>query len=651
MNKRIVLIAIFTLTLILFLETSFNQTTINTNLEALSGSNQLTNDLQTKKQAPQPLPLFGANFFRDIDYIKATKLVGTGVFPENYFLGPGDRLGIFLLGKDQREFEVIVNVEGKIFIPTVGVLHVDKMKIDDFQGFLKKQLSRYYENFSVDVILIEPKHVSVAVVGEVNKPGKYFLTSLNTVLDALILAGGSTQRGSLRNIEIYRENKLCAVIDFYQFLLKGDAENDLFLQSNDKVVVPLIDAIVSVDGDVKRPAWFELKTNGKEQLSDIVDLAGGFTDLAYLEKMEISRLTESGERFVQYVDFYEISKEKNCDNNVLLRNDDRIFVFSLLEQTYPKDVFIHGEVKKPGRYDFEENLFVRDLILKAGSLTRSAYKLEGEVAKIDPQKPTNFIKIDLQKILSDANTDENLLLEEDDRVFIRQIPEWDVGPTIQINGEVLFPGIYAITEDSTTLSEIMEKAGGFTNDALIREASLIRQSSKISIDKEYMRLKQIPRDQLSKSEYEYLVMKEGSQDIGRIVVDFNKLCVQKNKTEDVLLKDGDIITIPEAPHVVYVTGRVSKTGGVLFDPGKKIKYYLKKAGGVTWDAKSRAIKVTKVTGEIVDDEDVKNLEPGDIIWVPRKPDRDWWEVFRQTIAVIAQVATVYIVVDRAILKE
>ena len=651
MKKIILCVTIFTQIFVLFLVTAHNQTTINTNLEALSGTNQLTSDLLTKKQAQQPLPLFGGNFFRDIDNIKDTKLVGTGVFPENYFLGPGDRLGIFLLGKDQREFEVIVNVEGKIFIPTVGVLYVDKMKIDDFQGFLKKQLSRYYENFSVDVILVEPKQVSVAVVGEVNKPGKYFLTSLNTVLDALILAGGSTQRGSLRNIEIYRENKLCAVIDFYQFLLKGDAENDLFLQSNDKVVVPLIDALVSVDGNVKRPARFELKTNGKEQLSDIVDLAGGFTDLAYLEKMEISRLTESGERYVQYVDFYEISKEKDCDNNILLRNNDRIFVFSLLEQTYPKDVFIHGEVKKPGRYDFEENLFVRDLILKAGSLTRSAYKLEGEVAKIDPQKPTNFIKIDLQKILSDPNTDENFLLEEDDRVFIRQIPEWDVGLTIQIKGEVLFPGIYAITEDSTTLSEIMEKAGGFTDDALIREASLIRQSSKISIDKEYMRLKQIPRDQLSKSEYEYLVMKEGSQDIGRIVVDFYKLCVQKNITEDVLLKDGDIITIPEAPQVVYVTGRVSKTGGVLYEPGKKIKYYLKKAGGVTWDAKSRAIKVTKVTGEIVNDEDVKNLKPGDIIWVPRKPDRDYWEVFRQTIAVIAQLATVYIVVDRAILKE
>ena len=651
MKKIILCAAIITQIFVLSLETSYNQTINNTNLETLSSTNQLGKENQTKQPPHQLLPLFGSNLFGDIKDIEDAKLVGSGIFPEDYFLGPGDRLGIYMLGKDQREFEVIVNVEGKIFIPTVGVLHVDKMKIDEFQGFLKQQLSRYYENFSVNVILIEPKHVSVAVVGEVKRPGKYFLTSLNTVLDAVVLAGGATQRGSLRNIEIYRENKLCGVIDFYQFLLKGEAENDLFLQSNDKVVVPLIETIVSVDGDVKRPARFELKTNGNERLSDIIELAGGFTDLAYLNKIEISSLMENGERFVQYVNFHEILKTKDNAGNIQLKNNDKIFVFSILEQTYAKDVFIHGEVKKPGRYDFEENLFVRDLILKAGNLTRSAYKLEGEVAKIDPQKPANFIKIDLQKILSDPAAKENILLEEDDRVFIRQIPEWEVGLTIQIKGEVLFPGIYAITEDSTTLNEILEKAGGFTDEALIREASLIRQSSKISIDKEYMRLKQIPRDQLSKNEYEYLVMKEGSQDIGRIVVDFYKLCVQKDKTEDVFLKDGDFINIPEAPNVVYVTGRVSNSGGVLYEPGKKIKYYLKKAGGVTWDAKSRDIKVTKVTGEIIDDEDVKSLEPGDIIWVPRKPDRDWWEVFRQTIAVIAQVATVYIVVDRALMKN
>ena len=628
-----------------------SQTISNSQLESQHQLSQSPSQDQSANQSSEQLPLFGRNFLVSIKDIKGVEIVGSGIFPKDYFLGPGDRLGIYLLGKDQRQFEVTVNVEGKIFIPTVGVLYVDKMKIEEFQKLLTTRLARYYDNFSADVILIEPKKVPVTVVGDVNKPGKYFLTSLSTVLDAVVLAAGPTQNGSLRNIEIYRDKRLCSVVDLYQFLIKGDAENDLFLQSNDKIVVPLIDAIVSVDGEVKRPARFELKMGGNESVTDLIELAGGLTDLAYLDKIEISRLLENGERHVQYVNFHEILKQKDCTNNVQLKNYDKIRVFSILEQTYSKEVYIHGEVKKPGKYDFEDNLHLLDLILKAGNLTRSAYKLECEVARIDPKKPTRFIKINLQKIIENPNSENNVLLEEDDRVFIRRIPEWEVGPTITINGEVQFPGIYAITEDSTTLGEVIEKAGGFTDEALIREAKLIRKSSKILIDKEYLRLKQIPRDQLSKMEYEYLVMKEGSQDIGRIVVDFYKLCAQKKKAEDVFLKDGDVINVPEAPDVVYVTGRVANSGGILFEPKKGIKYYLNKAGGITWDAKSHGIKVTKVSGEIIDDEDVKKLEPGDIIWVPRKPDRDWWEIFRQTIAVVAQVATVYIVVDRALMKN
>jgi len=217
-----------------------------------------------------------------------------------------------------------------------------------------------------------------------------------------------------------------------------------------------------------------------------------------------------------------------------------------------------------------------------------------------------------------------------------------------VKGEVMFPGIYSISKDSTTLGEIMEMAGGFTDNALIREAKLIRQSAKISIDKEYERLKQMTRDQMTETEYQYLVMKENTSDIGQVVVNFYKLVVEGDRDEDVILEDEDVILIPRRPNVVYVTGRVSRPGGILYTPGERLNYYLNKAGGTTWDARKNKTKITKVSGEILDDEDVKAFQPGDIIWVPRKPDRDWWEIFRQTMAVAAQVATVYLVVDRAI---
>lgn len=602
---------------------------------------------QPAVETQDPVSIFGHQFFRTPGRLERIRSFGGTIFPGDYRLGPGDRVGIYLLGKIQKNFDVVVNVEGKIFIPTVGVMSVTDLSIDQFQKNLQRQLSRYYDNFSLNIMLIEPKHVPVIIVGDVERPGKYFLSSLNTVLDAVLVAGGPTSRGSLRNIQVYRQEKLHTIVDLYKFLMEGEAKQQIFLQPQDKIVVPLIEAIVTVKGEVRRPARFELKFGGKERVSDVINLAGGFTDLAFLDKIEISRLLANGERSVLYVDYRQIQENENCAANILLKNDDQLQIFSILEQRYPKSVFIHGEVKRPGEYPFEENLHMLDLLLKAGNLTRSAYVLECEVAKIDPKTPTEFKKINLQQLLKDPSSSENVLLEEDDRVFIRKIPEWEVGPTIEINGEVQFPGIYAITEDSTTLYEVMKKAGGFTKEALVREATLVRRSAKMMIDKEYERLKQLTRDQMSDTEYEYLVMKQNMQDIGRIVVDFHRLYIQRDLSEDVLLEDGDVINVPKAPKVVYITGRVARPGGVVHVEGEKIQYYLKKAGGATWDARLRRTKVTKVTGEIIDDEDVKRLRPGDIIWVPRKPDRDWWEIFRYTLAVAAQLATVYIVVDRA----
>jgi len=606
--------------------------------------------IQQLDRTTQDLSFFGYNLFQTPDELHQEIIVAGMMFPGSYKLGTGDRLAIHLLGKIQQNFDVVVNVEGKIYIPTVGVFHVANLTINQFNSFLEKQLSRFYDNFSVNIMLIEPKYIPVLVVGDVKRPGKYFVNALNTVLDAVILAGGPTGIGSLRNIQVFRQDQLIKTVDLYQFLMKGEIQNEIFLQQYDKILVPLTKDVVRVTGEVKRQAKFELKLGDSERLSDLVYLAGGFTDLAYRDKIEISRLLPDGERIVFYVNYTEIIENDSCESNIIMQNDDRIHVFSVLDQTYPKFIYIHGEVKRPGKYKLEENLHILDLVLKAGNLSRSAYTLEAEVAKIDPQAPIRFKKINLQDLLNNPGSEHNILLEEDDRVFIRQIPEWEVGLTVEVKGEVNFPGTYAISKDSMTLSEIIDKAGGFTDEALIREASLIRSGSKITIDREYERLKLLSRDQMSDNEYQYLVMKENSQDIGRIVVDFYRVCVQKHKDEDVILEDGDLIHVPEAPKVVYVTGRVGRPGGVLYKSYKKINYYLKKAGGPTWDARVRGTKVTKVTGEIIDDEDVKKLEPGDIIWVPRKPDRDWWGLFRQTITLVAQLATVYIVVDRAITK-
>ncbi|MBN2012884.1 SLBB domain-containing protein [candidate division KSB1 bacterium] len=607
-----------------------------------------TNPVETMAPASSPEstnpPLFGQELFMN-GKPDAANWLGNGTFSAaSYKLGPGDQLGIFLSGKIQQDFTVIINPEGKIHVPTVGVIQVSDLTLAEIHDYLKKRVAKFYDNFALDVMLMQPKRVLVAVVGEVRKPGKYQLSSLHSVIDAALMAGGPTEIGSYRNVYVYRDQKLFAHVDIYDFLMDTAIPTEIFLEPGDRVYFPVRQATVTVTGEVNRTKQFELKPGANERFTDIIKMAGGFTEYANLEKIEISRLLPSGERKVVYVNYLEILNGADDSANILMQNDDRIHVSSKLDYIHPRTIYVSGEAKRPGEYPLEDGLTLSDLLHKAGYFNRNAYMLEAEIAKIDPNRPTKFIKVSLDSLFNYNGPDP--LLEEDDRLFIRRIPEWQVGPVVEVSGEMMFPGLYSITRDSTRLSEILTKAGGFTDDALIRESKLIRKSSKITIDKEYERLKQMSRDQMSKAEYQYLVMKENTRDVGQIVVDFYKLTKQHDQREDVILENGDQIIIPKAPKVVYVTGRVSNPGGVIFVPNKNLKYYLEKAGGAAWDADVHRTKVTKVSGEILDDEDVSSFTPGDIVWIPRKPEHNWWQIFLQTMAVAGQIATIYLLIDR-----
>lgn len=588
----------------------------------------------------QELSLFGHDFFRAPRELATT----AGRLPENYTLGPGDRLGIFLTGKIQKELDVTVNLEGKIYVPPAGVLTVQGMTMRDLQQQLQKVMAHYFQNFALQVMLIAPKPVQVTVVGEVQQPGRFTLTALNTVFDALCAAGGPSPRGSLRAINLYRNDSLFAVVDLYGLLTNRDPAQDRLLQGGDRLHVPIAAAIVAVVGEVKRPAAYELRPDLNETLADIIELASGLTDYGLRSRVEVSRLLPNGERILHFVDLDSTAQVRALS----LRNNDRVRVFSKQDLIHDRVVTISGAVTRPGQYLLEDNMHLSDLILKAGNVTRSADLLEAEVAKIDPKQPPTYLKVNLRRLLLEGDTSQDLLLEEDDHVFVREIPKWLVGPTVEVRGEVLYPGVYAIVKDSTTLGEIMAKCGGFTDEALIREARLIRRGAPALVDKEYERLKTMTRDQMTDLEYDYLVMKENLRDVGRVVVDFYKLIVQHDAREDVVLEDGDIIEVPKAPVVVGVTGRVARPGGVVHVPGAKVSYYVKRAGGFAWDADKRKTKVIKVTGEVLDDEDVKQLVPGDIIYVPRRRPRDYWALFRDVMLVASQIATVALVIDNVV---
>ena len=585
------------------------------------------------------LQRYGYNLFQQDGFVR--EMTG-GALSDDYRLGPGDQLGVFLGGKTQENFTLTVSVDGKLYVPTLGVLFVSGLTLDEFRDVLDRRLHAYYSDYSLNIILTAPKSVSVSVIGEVRAPGNYSGSALGSVLDFISKARGVALNGSFRNIQVFRKDSLVARIDLYDYLMRPRSHQSFSLQSGDIIFVPVLASTISVEGEVNREAIYELNPNANETVQDIIELAGGFTDLAYLHKVELSRLQPDGLRRVIYIDFHHDDK----DGSMTVQNNDRIRVFSIKDQAPQDSVAIYGEVNNPGFYEYQKDMRVSDLILQAGSLKRSAYTLSADLAKVDPGARIKTRTLNLQRLLR-GDPEHNLLLSPDDQVFIRKIPQWEIGALVDINGQVQFPGYYPIKKDSTYLSQIIEAAGGFTPEALVEEAKLVRKRDAVIEDKEYERLAQMSRSDMSESEYEYFVMKHNSDNVDEIVVDFERLMIKGDRSEDVLLKDGDLINIPKRPGVVYVTGRVSKPGGILYKPGADFDYYIEKVGGYTWDADKKQTKIIKITGEISKVHKIKTFEPGDRIFVPRKQDRDYWRSFYDVVMILGQLAAVYLVLRTA----
>jgi protein involved in polysaccharide export with SLBB domain len=303
-------------------------------------------------------------------------------------------------------------------------------------------------------------------------------------------------------------------------------------------------------------------------------------------------------------------------------------------------------VKDPGEYEYFEGDSLKDLIDLAGGLTGDADISMAEIVRFSSDdKSTKSLKKNLKSFFTVGSQERDLSLMPDDRIFIRSIPDFREKKQVAVEGEVLYPGIYAINEGITKLSDLIAMAGGFTKEASLEETDMIRGFYSQEIDLEYERLKKIPVSDMKSYEYEYFKTKSREKP-GRVSVDFVKLFKGKDQNEDILLKNGDEIFIPKISLVVKVSGRVVNPGYLTYEPGKNYLYYINKTGGFSWRADKGKIKLIKgVTGEWVKPD--KNLEPGDVIWVPEKPEKNYWNTFRDVLAVISSAVTLYLIIDSA----
>jgi len=310
-------------------------------------------------------------------------------------------------------------------------------------------------------------------------------------------------------------------------------------------------------------------------------------------------------------------------------------------------VEIYGSVKIAGQYEYVPGDRVTDLVRLSGGLTTDADPGTAELVRFDAGSDSAVsMSILLAKAMENPDSDYNIELLPDDRLFIRAIPEYHQKAQVTIEGEVQYPGVYAIKEDTTTLVDIIGQAGGFTSLASLDEATMYRAGYQAINDDELNRMIKISTDKLSEIERQYLLLKS-SPDQGRISVDFSQLFVQRDSSLDLPLKNGDRIIIPKKSNTVRIMGRVLKPGLITYMENADVGYYVEKSGGLTKSADKKRIRVIKSTsGLIVKPSSRVNIEVGDEIMVPEKKETDWWQVTRDVGLFLANLATVYIVVDQ-----
>jgi protein involved in polysaccharide export with SLBB domain len=394
----------------------------------------------------------------------------------------------------------------------------------------------------------------------------------------------------------------------------------------------------SVVGAVKTPGVYPVYANTR--VSEMIEEAGGFLDRSSRRNIKVTHLDGS----TGVADVFRFERIGDRSKNPYALAGDVIFV--PLRDEGMNTVGVYGAVKSEGAFEYAPHDSLMDLVRLAYGLTMDVDLLRAELVRFNPDDlTTRNLPVDLEALLKRHDPEENIPLLPDDRLFIRTLPKFHKKDQVTVQGEVYYPGVYNIEEDVTTLSEVIAKAGGVTPHASLAEAEMVRSYNVV--DPEFERLKSIPVADMTESEYDYFRLRSREKP-GRVACDFEKLLGQKLEAYDVTLKDGDLIRVPPKSMVVNVSGSVINPGLVPYEPGKDYRYYVDRAGGFSWKARKNRILIVKAqTGERARPSKRRDIDPGDTILIPEKPERNYWKFIKDSMLVLANVATVYLVVDQA----
>lgn len=469
--------------------------------------------------------------------------------PANYVLGPDDELNIDIFGYSEATHRLKVNPEGNIRIPLLGPVQVSGLTIEQARKKVTSQLTSIYSgiatgNTSVSITLGSIRSIKVNILGEVNMPGSYTLPSLASVFNALYACGGPNKNGSFRSIKVIRNGKTIANVDVYEFLVKGEIKGNIRLMDQDIIKVNSYLNRVELKGEVKRPAYYEVTKN--ETLIDVIDFAGGFTDVAYKDRIKVTRNTTK-ERSVADVpnEMFSMFTPKSGDVYDIGRIIDR----------FENRVEIKGAVFRPGIYAIEDGLTISKLIKKAEGLKEDAFTSRAIIYRLKDDNTAEVINFDVSEVMSGKN---DIVLKREDLIEINSKLALREEYVITILGEVLRPGKYPFA-DKARVEDIIIAAGGMKENASKKKIEIARRFKTEGAT--------VGADAAT------IITYEVEDDL--------------KTTKDVFLMPYDIITIYSIPGYsaqknVLIEGEVNYPGQYsISSKEERISDLIKRSGGVT----------------------------------------------------------------------
>lgn len=553
-----------------------------------------------KSAQPQPAPaalpvlnIYGTDFFNQTG-IKFEPNFSVAT-PKGYVLGPGDEVIVLLTGLNESSVRSKISPEGNLQIPYAGIVYVNGFTIEQATALIKAKMTKVYPALNsgqtnLTVNLGNTRSIKITIIGEVKTPGSYTLSSLSTLFNALYNSGGPSFNGSLRRIELIRNNKVYRTVDFYSFLQQGLLDGNIRLEDQDVIRIPVYKKRVGVTGEVKRPAIYELKEN--EQLDDLIRYAGGYTDIAYKGIAKVDQINTL-EREVKDV-------PANLFSNFIPHNGDLVQIGAITNR-YTNRIILEGAVYRPGIYELTAGFTLASLLKTAQGLKPEAYMERGLIKRTLPNLEKTSISFKPDDIINGRN---DIPLLREDSVVILDRSLFTPNQKITVNGYVRNPAVFTYRK-GISLADVIAMAGGFDNEAADHHVEVSR-----------------------------IIKNESDSVANKLVTTFVVDMDNKSSTnQEFELEPMDYIYIPRLVNYRPL-GNVSVKGEVLF-PGdyavqtrnETVTDFLKRAGGITpYGSLENAQVYRKGVRLSLDFSGANNgqkihkntiLLPGDSVYVPR----------------------------------